>query len=84
MFKKIKLAERKIDDTIALKLLTKGSYGILSTIGKDGFPYGVPLNYTYLENSIWFHCGINGHKLDNIKRVVSQYMNQVNFQQQIL
>ena len=68
MFRQIRLAERKIDSAIAIELLTKGSYGVLSTIGKDGFPYGVPLNYTYLENNIWFHCGMDGHKLDNIKQ----------------
>jgi hypothetical protein len=68
MFRKIKLAERKIDDAIARKILAKGSYGVLSTTGKDGFPYGMPLNYTYMENSICFHCGMGGHKLDNIKQ----------------
>jgi len=68
MFQNIKLDERKLDNEIALEVLTKGSYGILSTIGDDGYPYGVPLNYTYLEDSICFHCARKGHKLDNIKQ----------------
>lgn len=67
MFRKIKLKDRAVDDEKAIKILLKGSYGVLSTTGEDGYPYGVPLNYTYFDNCICFHCAQQGHKLDNIK-----------------
>lgn len=54
-----------IDD--AIKLLIKCEYGILSTIDNDGQPYGVPLNYVYKDNHIYFHSALTGHKIENIK-----------------
>lgn len=43
--------------------------GVLSVIGDDGYPYGVPMNFYYdeAENRIYFHCAKAGHKLDAIK-----------------
>ena len=49
------------------EILSKGEYGILSTVGEDGCPYGVPVNYVYENGAIYFHCAKGvGHKLDNI------------------
>ncbi len=66
MFRDVKLKEREINPEKAVEIITTGSYGVLSTIGADGYPYGVPLNYTYFDNCICFHCALEGHKLDNI------------------
>ena len=49
-----------------MTLLSTGEYGILSTVGEDGQPYGVPLNYVYKNDAIYFHCARVGHKLENI------------------
>jgi len=38
----------------------------LSTVGKDGQPYGVPLSFVYKDDSIYFHCALSGQKLANI------------------
>jgi len=59
--------DREITTEEAVSLLTQGEYGILSTTGNDGQPYGVPLSYIYKNNFIYFHCALVGHKLDNIK-----------------
>ncbi|MCF8067676.1 MAG: pyridoxamine 5'-phosphate oxidase family protein [Desulfobacterales bacterium] len=59
--------ERELDKNSALEIIKKGSYGVLSTIDENGYPYGVPLNYTYIDDCICFHCGHEGHKIDNIK-----------------
>jgi len=67
MFRKVKLKDRAVDDEKAIKILLKGSYGVLSTTGEDGYPYGVPLNYIYFDNCICFHSAQQGHKLENIK-----------------
>ena len=58
--------DKEIGTDEAINLLTKCEYGILSTVGNDGQPYGVPLNYTYKDNCIYFHCALKGHKIDNI------------------
>lgn len=39
---------------------------MLSTVGADGQPYGIPLNYAFKDNSIYFHCALSGQKFENI------------------
>ncbi len=62
---------RRKDKQITLEeaqvLLTVSEYGILSTVDTDGQPYGVPLNYVYLNGALYFHCALSGHKIDNIE-----------------
>jgi nitroimidazol reductase NimA-like FMN-containing flavoprotein (pyridoxamine 5'-phosphate oxidase superfamily) len=53
-----------IEDTTAI--LRQAEYGILSTMGADGYPYGVPVSFVYHNRSIYFHCAKDGHKLNNI------------------
>jgi len=50
-----------------LRILEQGEYGILSTADNQGRPYGVPMNYVYCDNCIYFHCAREGHKLDNLR-----------------
>ena len=63
----IRRKDRKIETNEAINLLTKCEYGVLSTVDNDGQPYGVPLNYAYKDNCIYFHCALTGHKIDNIE-----------------
>jgi hypothetical protein len=58
--------DKEIETDEAISFLTKCEYGVLSTVGNDGQPYGVPLNYAYKDNCIYFHCALTGHKIDNI------------------
>jgi nitroimidazol reductase NimA-like FMN-containing flavoprotein (pyridoxamine 5'-phosphate oxidase superfamily) len=47
-------------------ILNKGEYGVLSTVSAEGQPYGTPLNYCLIDDSIYFHCATEGHKLKNL------------------
>ncbi|MBE6068477.1 MAG: pyridoxamine 5'-phosphate oxidase family protein [Clostridium lundense] len=67
MFREIRRKDRGIDTTDAMEILRKGEYGILSTVNEEGYAYGVPLSYVYMNDAIYFHCAVTGHKLDNIK-----------------
>ncbi len=59
--------DRQLTNEDAIKLLQKGEYGILSTVDKDGIPYGIPVNYAFEKNIIYFHCAINvGLKVANM------------------
>jgi nitroimidazol reductase NimA-like FMN-containing flavoprotein (pyridoxamine 5'-phosphate oxidase superfamily) len=51
-------------------LLKQGLRGVLSVIGDDGYPYGLPINYWYCEETgkVYFHGGESGHKLDALAR----------------
>lgn len=67
MFKEMRRKDREIFDEEIYEVLSKGEFGILSTISENGYPYSVPLSYIYYENAIYFHCANEGHKLENIK-----------------
>jgi len=63
---KMRRQDKELGSDEAINLLTDCEYGVLSTVGSDGQPYGVPLNYAYKDNCIYFHCALTGHKIDNI------------------
>ena len=65
--REIRRKDKKIGTDEAVNLFTKCEYGVLSTVDNDGQPYGVPLNYAYKDNCIYFHCALIGHKIDNIE-----------------
>ncbi|SCY15067.1 pyridoxamine 5'-phosphate oxidase family protein [Alkaliphilus peptidifermentans] len=67
MFREMRRTDRRIDNGRIVEILMNGHYGVFSTIGENGFPYGVPLSYVYLNSHIYFHCATNGYKLDNLK-----------------
>ena len=62
----IRNQKRAISEAGARELLGRGEYGILSTCGPDGQPYGVPLNYCLFAGTLYFHCAVAGHKLENL------------------
>ena len=66
MHKEIRRKDRAIDNEAALALLNDGEYGVLSTVDQDNQPYGTPVNYTVVDNSIFIHSATEGHKLENI------------------
>jgi nitroimidazol reductase NimA-like FMN-containing flavoprotein (pyridoxamine 5'-phosphate oxidase superfamily) len=59
--------DRAISDEEAMDLLSSAEYGVLSTLSANNEPYGVPLNYCVVNDSIFFHCAVDGRKIDNIK-----------------
>lgn len=65
--KSIRRSDREITPQEAREILGNAEYGVLSTVGTDGQPYGVPLSYVFRNGSIFFHCAPGGHKLDNIE-----------------
>ena len=60
--------DRAIAKEEAMALLSKAEYGVLSTVSENGKPYGVPLNFCIIDHCIYFHCAVEGQKIDNIKR----------------
>jgi len=66
--KELRRKDRAITQEEAIVLLNKAEYGVLSTVTENGKPYGVPLNFCIIDNCIYFHCAIEGQKIDNIKK----------------
>ena len=69
VFKEMRRDEKQMTPEAALEILKTAEVGVLATVGADGYPYALPLNYVYVnqENSLYFHCALTGHKLDNIR-----------------
>lgn len=59
-------SDKVLEKEVAKRILEAGEYGVLSTVDSDGQPYGVPLNYAFLDNHLYFHCALEGYKLDNL------------------
>ena len=63
--KKQQLSQRECVDILRTQLR-----GVLSVLGDDGYPYGMPINHYYCEadGKLYFHSGKYGHKIDAIRR----------------
>ncbi len=61
-----KMKQLAMSERETLDFLSKGRDGVLSSVGKDGYPYGVPVNYIFDEGAIYFHGRPAGEKFDNI------------------
>lgn len=53
-----------------VQVLQKETRGVLSVLGEDDYPYGMPMNHWYNEEDgkIYFHCGKQGHRFDALKK----------------
>lgn len=77
MFRKIRRKEKQLTVEECNAILTKAEFGTLATLGADGYPYAVPVNYVLHKGNIFFHCATVGHKLDNISNCPSASFNVV-------
>lgn len=68
MFREMRRSKQLLDTNYAKDILNKGTSGVLSVHGDDGYPYGVPLSYVYNDDKIYFHVAKEGHKIDSIKK----------------
>ena len=50
-----------------IKFLSEESTGRISSIDKEGFPQIIPMNFVFLDNSVYMHSHIRGEKIENIK-----------------
>ncbi|MDD2853386.1 MAG: pyridoxamine 5'-phosphate oxidase family protein [Desulfuromonadaceae bacterium] len=66
MNRNLRRNDRGLTESEALDLLVLGEYGVLATVSADGAPYGVPLSYCVIDYGIYFHCALEGHKLENL------------------
>ena len=47
MFRPMRRKKQEIPKEECIRILTEEKRGVLSVIGDDGYPYGVPMNYYY-------------------------------------
>ena len=63
-----KLNKRITDLAVIFNLLDTCHVGRLGTVSSDGWPMIKPLNFARDGWSLYFHCAVEGEKLDDIRR----------------
>ena len=66
-FRPLRRFKQAASEEECLSLLRSAPRGILSVIGENGYPYGLPINFIYQDGKVYFHCAKEGHKLDAIR-----------------
>ncbi|MBE5761368.1 MAG: pyridoxamine 5'-phosphate oxidase family protein [Clostridiales bacterium] len=67
MFRQMRRSGQLLPESESIKILMNSTSGVLSLLGDDGYPYGVPLSYSYDDGKLYFHCAKVGHKIDAVK-----------------
>ena len=69
MFRELARKKKQISTDECICLLRNEKRGVLSVLGDDDYPYGMPMNHFYNDDDgcLYFHCGKAGHRLDSLK-----------------
>ncbi len=69
MFREMVRKKQQLSKEDCIALLKAEPRGVLSLIGDDGYPYGLPIDHWYREEEgcLYFHSGKTGHKVDALK-----------------
>ena len=61
--------KQQVSEEACIEVLKNTKRGVLSVIGDDGYPYGMPINHYYSQEDgkLYFHGAKAGHKIDAIK-----------------
>jgi len=70
MFRELVRKNKQLTMDECIEILKNETRGVLSVMGDDDYPYGMPMNHWYNEEDgkIYFHCGKFGHRLDALKK----------------
>jgi nitroimidazol reductase NimA-like FMN-containing flavoprotein (pyridoxamine 5'-phosphate oxidase superfamily) len=70
MFRDMMRFKQQLTKEECIKILKEEPRGVLSVLGDDDYPYGMPINQYYCEEDgkLYFHSGMKGHKIDAMKR----------------
>lgn len=67
MFREMRRKDKELSAEETIEILNAGEVGVLATSDRDNLPYAVPLNYVYHNGCIYFHCAVEGQKIDNME-----------------
>ncbi len=70
MFRQMQRIKQQLTEEECIRILQQEPRGVLSVLGDDDYPYGVPLNQFYCpeDGRLYFHSGRTGHKIDALLR----------------
>ena len=59
--------DREESEAFALAVLRDCEYAVLATVNEDSTPYCIPVSPVLWENTVYFHCALEGQKLENLQ-----------------
>ena len=71
--------DRERDEGFAYGAIQACEYASLATVNEDGTPYCIPISPVVVGRDIYFHCAVQGKKLDNILRNSAVCLSAVGF-----
>ena len=68
MFRPMRRFKQQLPEEECIRILKEEPRGVLAMHGEDGYPYAIPMDHYYDEESgcIYFHGAAEGHKIDAI------------------
>ena len=68
MFREMRRIRQQISQEECIGILKNEPRGVLSVLGDEGYPYGIPMDHWYSkeDGKLYFHCAKEGHKLDAV------------------
>lgn len=69
-FREMMRNRQQLPQEECIRILKEELRGVLSVLGDDDYPYGMPMNHFYCEEDgkIYFHSGKKGHRTDAMRR----------------
>ena len=70
MFRELVRKNKQLPMEECISLLKSEKRGVLSVIGDNDYPYGMPMNHFYndADGCVYFHCGNVGHRLEALQK----------------
>ena len=66
-FREMRRGDKQLEEKEAYEVLKKCDHMILATKLENGYPYSLPLNHVYEDGRLYFHCALEGQKVDAFK-----------------
>jgi len=67
MFREMRRFKNQLSEKEVDSILSKHSSGVLAVHGENGYPYTIPISYTFDNGYLYFHSANEGHKIDAIR-----------------
>lgn len=66
-FRPMRRSRQQLSDDEALQILQSATSGVLSLLGDNDYPYGVPISFVCHDGHLYMHTALRGHKVDAIR-----------------
>ena len=70
MFRPVARVKQVIPEETCIDILKREKRGVMSLLGDDNYPYGIPMNHFYREEDgcLYFHGAGKGHRIDAMRK----------------